>query len=117
MVQGEPTAGQLSRKTPGYVLTMEFDGHEVKSSDYLKIVGVTIHRKLTFSEHIREICKKTSCKVGVLLRLRNLSPWSAKLQLYKSNILPHLTYCDVVWHFCKSSDKKKMERIQERALR
>ena len=66
---------------------------------------------------IREICEKTSCKVGVLLRLRNLTPWSAKLQLYKSNILPHLTYCGVVWHFCKSSDKKKMERIQERALR
>ena len=66
---------------------------------------------------IREICKKTSCKVGVLLRLRNLIPWYAKLQLYKSNIRPHLTYCDVVWHFCKSSDKKKMERIQERALR
>ena len=43
--------------------------------------------------------------------------WSAKLQLYKSNILPHLTYSDVVWHFCKSPDKKKMERIQERALR
>lgn len=67
--------------------------------------------------YIREICKKTICKVGVLLRLRNLIPWSAKLQLYKSNIRPHLTYCDVVWHFCKSFDKKKMERIQECALR
>ena len=108
---------QPFRKTPGYVLTMEFDGHEVKSSDYLKILGVTTDSKLTFSEHIREICKKTSCKVGVLLRLRNLIPWSAKLQLYKSNILPHLKYCDVVWHFYKSSDKKKMVRIQERALR
>ena len=81
------------------------------------ILGVTIDNKLAFSEHISDICKKTSCKVGVLLRLRNLIPWSAKLQLYKSNILPHLTYCDIVWHFCKSSDKKKVERIQERALR
>ena len=106
-----------STKTPGYALTMEFDGHEVKSSDYLKILGVAIDNKLAFSEHISDICKKTSCKVGVLLRLRNLIPWSAKLQLYKSNILPHLTYCDIVWHFCKSSDKKKVERIQERALR
>ena len=106
-----------STKTPGCALTMEFDGHEVKSSDYLKILGVTIDNKLEFSEHISDICKKTSCKVGVLLRLRNLIPWSAKLQLYKSNILPHLTYCDIVWHFCKSSDKKKVERIQERAPR
>ena len=60
-----------STKTPGYALKMEFDGHEVKSSDYLKILGVTIDNKLAFSEHISDICKKTSCKVGVLLRLRN----------------------------------------------
>jgi len=106
-----------STKTPGHALTMKFDGHEVKSSDYLKILGVTIDTKLAFSEHISDICKKTSCKVGVLLRLRDLIPWSEKLQLYKSNSLPHLTYCDIVWHFCKSSDKKKVERIQEHALR
>ena len=73
---------------------MEFDGHEVKSSEYLKFLGVTIDNKLTFSEHIIDICKKTSRKVGFLLRVRNLIPWSAKLQLYKSNILPHLTYCE-----------------------
>ena len=108
---------QPSTKIPGYELTMKFDEHEVKSSDYLKILGVTIENKLTLSEHISNICKKTSCKIGVFLRLRNLILWSAKVQLYKSDILPHLTYCDMVWYFCKSSDKKKMERIQERALR
>ena len=60
------------QENPGYVLTMEFDGHEVKSLDYLKILVVTIDNKLTFSEHISNVCKKTSCKVGALLRLRNL---------------------------------------------
>ena len=56
-------------------------------------------------------------KVGVLFRLRNLIPCTAKLLLYKTSILPHLTYCHVVWHFCKTSDKRKLERTQERALR
>jgi len=79
-----------------YGLTMEFDGHEVKSSDYLKIFGVATDNKLTFREHISDICKKTSFKVGVLLRLRNLIPWSEKLQLYKSYILPHLPCRDIV---------------------
>ena len=35
-------------------------------------------------------------------------------------ILPHLTYCQTVWNFCKQSDipaKAKLERLQERALR
>ncbi|KAL9984302.1 hypothetical protein ACROYT_G006578 [Oculina patagonica] len=51
---------QPSKRTPEYALKMEFDGHEVKSSEYLKILGVTIDNKLTFSEHISDICKKTS---------------------------------------------------------
>ena len=51
------------------------------------------------------------------MRLRNLIPCSAKLMIYKTSILPFLTYCHVVWHFCKASDSRKVERIQERALR
>ena len=36
---------------------------------------------------------------------------------YKSSVLPHLTYCHLIWHFCNASDQRKLERIQERALR
>ena len=58
-------------------------------------------------------------KVGVLLRLRSLIPCNAKLIIYKSSkgILPHLTYCHLVWHNCRSSDSSKIERIQEHADR
>ena len=33
------------------------------------------------------------------------------------SLLPNLTYCGMVFHFCKQSDKRKLERVQERALR
>ena len=32
-------------------------------------------------------------------------------------ILPYLTYCGIVWNFCKASDSMKLERVQERGLR
>ena len=32
-------------------------------------------------------------------------------------MLYKLTYCHLVWKFCKSSDSRKIESIQERALR
>ena len=51
------------------------------------------------------------------MRLRNLIPTKAKLVLLKSAVLPYLTYCHVVWHFCKSIDVRKLERLQERGLR
>ena len=35
----------------------------------------------------------------------------------KFAVIPHLTYCQTVWHFCRSSDARKLERIQERTLR
>lgn len=51
------------------------------------------------------------------MRLRNLIPMKSKLILFKSAILPFLTYCHLVWHFCKASDTQKLERLQERGLR
>ena len=72
---------------------------------------------INFTNYISDICIKASQKVWVLLRLRNLIPCKAKLTIYKSSILPHLTYCHLEWHDCRSSDSRKIERIQERALR
>ena len=37
--------------------------------------------------------------------------------LYRCFILSNFNYCPLVWHFCGIEDTKKMERIQERALR
>ncbi|KAL9985691.1 hypothetical protein ACROYT_G008124 [Oculina patagonica] len=50
-------------------------------------------------------------------RLKNLTPTKAKLQLYKAAILPHLIFCHLVWHFCRASDTRRLERIQKRGLR
>ena len=41
----------------------------------------------------------------------------AKLQLYMTSILRYVTYCHIVWHFSKASDKRMLEQVQEHALR
>ena len=51
------------------------------------------------------------------MRLRKLIPEEVKLQIYKAAVLPHLTYCRLVWHFCKASDQQKLERLSHRGLR
>ena len=51
------------------------------------------------------------------MRLRNLIPTQTKLQLYKAAVLPYLTYCHLIWHFCRASDSRRLRHIQERALR
>ena len=49
--------------------------------------------------------------------LKSLKPIPGKLKLYKAAIIPHLTYCHLTWHFCRGSDRRKQEYIQERALK
>ena len=93
------------------------DNHDVRSTECLKLLGVCIDNNLRFDEHVSSISKKSAKRVGVLMRLRNLIPTQTKLQLYKAAVLPYLTYCHLIWHFCRASDSRRLERIQERALR
>ena len=48
-----------------------------------------------------------------MMRLKKLIPTNAKLTLYKSAILPYLTYCHLTWHLCTACNKRKLERMQE----
>ena len=98
---------------------LNLNGKIIRTSDSLKILGVTIDKcnKLNFKEHINDVCNKASQRVGVIMRLRNLIPTTAKLVLLKSAILPYLTYCHLDSHFCRASDTRRLERIQERGLR
>ena len=98
-------------------ISIKVDGNEVISSKTLKILGVDLDDEMNFSRHISEIYKRSSQKVGVILRFRNLIPAKAKLGLCKSSVISQLTYCHTVWHFWRASDRRKLSRVQERALR
>ena len=91
--------------------------NDIVSKSQMKLLGVILDEHLSFSQHIREVCKNVSWKIGVLMRLRNMLTTSAKLKIFMSFIMPQITYCHTVWHFCRASDSRKMGRVQERALR
>ena len=97
-------------------ISIDIDGNKVSPYQNIRLLGVNIDCQLTFKEHISDISKKASQRVGVLMRLRNLIPTIAKLQLFKAAILPYLTYCCTVWHYCRGSDARKLEHVQERGL-
>ena len=87
------------------------NGKDIMESENLELLGVPIDCGLNFYNfHISNVCKKSSQRKGVIMRLRNLIPTEAKLHLFKSAILPHLTYCHLVWHFCRASDTHRLDR-------
>ena len=97
-------------------IEVKVDEIEIKQTCSMKLLGVSV--ELNFTEHIRNACTKASqLKVGVIFKFHNFIPAEVKLILYKTAILPYPTYCFIVWHFCKVSDKCKHESSLERALR
>ena len=77
---------------------LNIDNQQIKKTE-VKLQGVYIDENLNIAGHISDVCIRASQKIGVLVRLCNLIPCNAKLTLYKSGILPHLTYRHLVWNF------------------
>ena len=96
---------------------LDICGEKVEQTETIKILGVNLDDNLNFRDHIRRVCEKVGGMGGIVRRLKNLIPVNAKVLLYTSAIMPHLTYFHLVWHFCTASDSRKLERLQERALR
>ena len=102
---------------PDKAMNIKIGLEDIQQKDEMKLLGVLIDSDLIFSKHIAQVCRKAIQQIGVLSHLKNLVPVPAKLTLFKSAILPHLTYCQKAWHFAIASDKRKLEKIQGRALR
>lgn len=99
-------------------ITMTLDDAAlIESTNLMKLLGIIIDDELNFIEHVTSIGFKARRLVSVIMGLRNLIPEKVKLQQYRTAILPHLTYCSVVWHFLKASDTRKLGRIKDKALR
>ena len=97
-------------------INLDINGVNIEQLKSIKLFGVFLDSELNFNEHISSVCRKASQQIGVLRRLRKIIPTHAKLQLYKAVILPHLTYCSTIWHFCRASDKRKVKDYRRQPL-
>lgn len=87
---------------------------EYKSSS--KCLGVTIDSKLSWQEHIKNVCKSFSNKVAVLSRIKFL-PIPTLEDIYYKTIIPSVLYGIVVWGSCSSTLTDDIDRIHLRATR
>ena len=88
-----------------------------KHSSHEKILGVTIDNKLSFDEHIINICKTANKKLNALSRINHYMKQNQKEILLSSFIISHFSYCPLIWMFCSKKSTKKINAVHERSLR
>jgi hypothetical protein len=83
----------------------------------LKYLGVIIDSHLSWKEQIKELCKKISRGIGILLRLRSFVHIELLIQIYYSIIYPFLIYGAIVWGNTYKSNILPSTLLQKKAIR
>lgn len=118
-MQANPEKFQLiiSHRNKNETVELHVCNTVIKSTNSVKLLGITIDSKLNFDSHISDLCKKASRQVNVLKRLSNILSLKVKLAILNSFVLSNFKYCPLIWHFCKRRKLRLIEKIYERALR
>ena len=75
-----------------------FNGVLVDSVDNHKHIGLTLDKKLTFQEHVKESIKKANKGIGIMRFMSKYVPRSTLETIYKSYVRSQLEYGDVIYH-------------------
>jgi len=84
----------------------------IKSVDSIKYLGVTIDRKVTWTEHTDRIVLKANRVHGFLYRNFKMCSINIKAKLYKTSIQPILKYASTVWSPYHVKNIVKVESVQ-----
>ena len=76
---------------------MAFSNTEIKTTDFVKLVGVIIDRNLTWKNHIVVIENKISKIIGVLYRASPLLDFKSLLKNYFFFIHISVSYANIAW--------------------
>ena len=89
----------------------------IESSENIEILGIILDTRLKFDLMVRQICRKVSCQINVLQRLRSKLDENSRMAAYNAFIMSNLVYCQIIWMYCGMKNINKLENLNKRALR
>ena len=103
--------------SPHQSATINIDGSIIKSSNFQKLLGVTIDSNFTFEQHINSLCRKSSQKLHALSRIAQYLSQNKKRILFKTFVTSQFNYCPLVWMCHSRTLNNRINNIHLRALR
>jgi hypothetical protein len=121
-MQANPNKFQVlavGKKTYEKHPTINIQYFELTCEDSVKLLGIEIDYQLNFDTHIHvsTICRKASQQLTIIKCLGPYLNRLNKLTIFHTFILSNFNFCPLAWHFCTEKNSKKIEKVQERALR
>ena len=89
---------------------------KINVSNEVTLLGIQIDEQLKFYSDIDKICKKAAMQLNAIKKTI-LIHIEKKQVIVNSFILCHFNYCPLIWLFCSNASQKKIEKVNESALR
>jgi hypothetical protein len=102
----------LTLSEPKYEPSLSMNGQPLESCQTAKILGVTVDKRLLFTDHINNTCDSIAGKLYAMRELKRVGLSTSGLLLYyTANIRSVITYASPVWGSLISS--KAMQRVTQ----
>ena len=93
------------------------DNVSLKSSDWVRDLGLLIDKNLTLQRHIKHICKSASFGMFKIGKIRKLLDRPTTAKLTHAFVSCHLDYCNSVFSNLPPSHLLPLQRVQNSAAR
>ena len=81
------------------------------------MLGIAIDKKLTFKQHVENLCQKAQYKHHALKRIRKFLTIEKAKMLGNAFIDSQFNYTPLLWMFCMKTVYSKIEKIHHKTLK
>ena len=97
--------------------SIKTDNTSIKRSSSKKLLGVLIDNKITFNNHISNLCKEASNKLHVLAQISEYMAKEKLRTIMNTFFSSQFAYCPLICMFHNRTLNDRINNLQERALR
>ena len=96
---------------------LKINSIKVEASDNILLLGITIDKKITFKQHIENLCRKAQYKLDALRRIRKFLTVEKATILGNAFIDSQFSHAPLLWMFCRKTLYSKIEKIHHKTLK
>ena len=89
----------------------------IKQVFQCKTLGVTVDENLCWKSNTDSICKKISCGIYALKRIKEYVDKKTLVSVYNAIIQPYFSYCCEVWNTFGETQSTRLQKLHNRAAR
>ena len=105
------------KKKINYDLKIKLNGKKLTLSNYVKYLGILLDPHLNWGAHINVLSAKLNRAAGMLAKIRHFVTSESLRNIYFSIFSSLMTYASQIWGQFPNNHVKRIQKIQNRALR